>query len=582
MVGFQQPQPLNINIQIHLLLDVGIAGTQGLNLGVGQGGFINILRRPHRGFGGHDLTDKLLLGFYQLIQVAVEGVFGDIGVDIHLVVHISLTNDAALPLLQVTGSPGTIQMVQGPKPQLHIGAGTHLLCGTQKHPDLSGTNLAEQFLLLGFRIGGVDECDLFLRDTLGDQLFPNIIVDVLEVAHHSHAVLHLHIDDLGGGGQVAKHKLGSGGVHGFLPNPVDRIGTGVGLAGFAVTQHGAHQPLIQRQLSSVVGNQKHIILGGVDHLVSHPFCPFRQGSNHFLLLFRGFQNNTVEIGFGHRQLQHIRSLNICHFLEHGHQLRQVVEPCEAGLCPIAGTLRRKLDGSHGFTKGGCPGIKMQQSLAFQQVILQVPLEGVHFHHGIGDGGTSGKDNASAARDFVQIPALHVQVAGLLGFRLGDAAHIAHFGIGGEVFVVMGLVHEDAVNTQFFKGHKIVLAALVVQLLQLGLDLLAAALHLLDGEVFCPILLCLGDAGHDIVDLLLQNFPLPLHGHGNLLKLAVADDDGIVVAGGDASAEPLAVLGFKVLLGGHQNICGGVQLQKLRCPLLCQVVGHHEQGLLAQA
>jgi len=42
--------------------------------------------------------------------------------------------------------------------------------------------------------------------------------------------------------------------------------------------------------------------------------------------------------------------------------------------------------------------------------------------------------------------------------------------------------------------------------------------------------------------------LPLRADGNTLKLTVADDNGIIVAGGDTGAEFLAVVGFKVLLG----------------------------------
>ena len=91
-----------------------------------------------------------------------------------------------------------------------------------------------------------------------------------------------------------------------------------------------------------------------------------------------------------------------------------------------------------------------------------------------------------------------------------------------------------------------------------------------------------DAVQDLTPLLFQKIPLPLYAYRDLLKLAVADDDGVIVAGGDPAAEPLAVLGFKVLAGGYQNVGGGVELQILGRPLLCQMVGHHEQALLAQA
>lgn len=57
---------------------MGIAGAQRLDFRIAQGGFVNVLRRAHRGFAGHDLPNELLLGFHQLIQVAVEGVLRDI------------------------------------------------------------------------------------------------------------------------------------------------------------------------------------------------------------------------------------------------------------------------------------------------------------------------------------------------------------------------------------------------------------------------------------------------------------------------------------------------------------------------
>ena len=90
-----------------------------------------------------------------------------------------------------------------------------------------------------------------------------------------------------------------------------------------------------------------------------------------------------------------------------------------------------------------------------------------------------------------------------------------------------------------------------------------------------------DAVQDLTPLLFQEIPLALHTHRDFLKLAVSDNDGVIVAGGDPAAEPLAVLGFKVLPGRHQNIGRGVELQILRRPLLRQVVGHHEQAFLAQ-
>ena len=77
---------------------------------------------------------------------------------------------------------------------------------------------------------------------------------------------------------------------------------------------------------------------------------------------------------------------------------------------------------------------------------------------------------------------------------------------------------------------------------------------------------LGDAALDLVDLLLDDALLPLEGEGDLLKLAVPNDDRIVIPSGDAGAKLLAVGGLKVLLGRYQQFGAGVEVQKLLRPL----------------
>ena len=146
---------------------------------------------------------------------------------------------------------------------------------------------------------------------------------------------------------------------------------------------------------------------------------------------------------------------------------------------------------------------------------------------------------------------------------------------------MGLVHKNPVNTQLLEGDNIVLTALVIELFQSLLNAFSAALQLLHGKIVAVVALQLPNAVQNLLLLLLQNELLPLLGHGDLFKLTVADDDGIVVAGGDPGAEPFSVFGFKILFGGNQNIGGGVQLQIFGGPLLGQVIGHHKQAFLTQ-
>ena len=90
-----------------------------------------------------------------------------------------------------------------------------------------------------------------------------------------------------------------------------------------------------------------------------------------------------------------------------------------------------------------------------------------------------------------------------------------------------------------------------------------------------------DGGKRFINLLLNDTLLPLKGQRNALKLTVPDDDRIVVAGSDAGAEFFAVGSFKVLAPCDQQLGVWIEVQKLRCPLLCQMVGHYEQRFLAQ-
>ena len=69
MVRFQHLQSGDFDIQVHLLLDGGIAGTQSLDFRKGQRRFIHIFAGTNRGFGGHNLADEFLLVFHRLPEV---------------------------------------------------------------------------------------------------------------------------------------------------------------------------------------------------------------------------------------------------------------------------------------------------------------------------------------------------------------------------------------------------------------------------------------------------------------------------------------------------------------------------------
>ena len=101
IVGFQELQLGYLDLQIHLLLNGGIPGGQGLDFRIGQRRLVHILAGSGRTFTGHDLPDKSLLVLHRLPHIAVEGVLGHIPEDLHLRVVVALPQDAALPLLYV-------------------------------------------------------------------------------------------------------------------------------------------------------------------------------------------------------------------------------------------------------------------------------------------------------------------------------------------------------------------------------------------------------------------------------------------------------------------------------------------------
>ena len=92
--------------------------------------------------------------------------------------------------------------------------------------------------------------------------------------------------------------------------------------------------------------------------------------------------------------------------------------------------------------------------------------------------------------------------------MGYARHVAHFGKHRKILESVGFVHHQAVYAKLFKGHHIILAGLVVELIQLFLQLLAHTLHLLDGEILGSFLFQLCHLADHIVDLALQVFDLP--------------------------------------------------------------------------
>ena len=288
---------------------------------------------------------KFLLALHKLIQIGVEGALGDIAVNVHLRVFITLADDAPLPLLKVGRTPRAVEMVQGDELLLTVGAGAHALGAAQQDTHLTAPHLAEQVFLLYLALGVVDEGDLVFGNSQFQQFRANIIINA-ECA----VILRC--------AEVAKDHLRGALVSGAPPDLKHifrALGSfAVGVAG----EHGVDQPLIQRQLAAIVGNEQHIVHAAVHLTVADFLSALRQRRHDLFLVLRWFQGDVMVMRLRHGQLEHICRLNVRHIFEYAHQLRQVIKLGEARLGPVAGTLRGQLDGGDGLAVVGRPAIEV--------------------------------------------------------------------------------------------------------------------------------------------------------------------------------------------------------------------------------
>ena len=283
-----------------------------------------------------------------------------------------------------------------------------------------------------------------------------------------------------------------------------------------------------------------------------------------------------------RKVELVGCLDVGHFFEQCHQLRQVEElgkPCPR---TVAGALRSQLNRRRGFTEGGGPAVKMRQPFFLERVMLEIAHHGVKLSHGVADGRTRCEHHALAAGQLIDVAAFQQHIRGFLCIRCRESGHIAHLRIKKQVLEGVCLVHIEPVNAQLLKGDDIILSSGFQQFFQLGFQSLLRALHGFDGKTLRTAVLQFLNTLGDFLNLFPQQPLLPFHGNGDALKLTVPDDNGIVITGSNAGAELFAVFRLKVLFRCRQNVGGRVQPQKLRSPLLGQMIRNHKHRLVAKS
>ena len=110
----------------------------------------------------------------------------------------------------------------------------------------------------------------------------------------------------------------------------------------------------------------------------------------------------------------------------------------------------------------------------------------------------------------------------------------------------------------FKRNHIILTVCALQLFQFLFQRLAQLFQLLNREMLASLRFRFFDGLLNFIHLFLNQTLLSFCGQGYLFKLAVSDDNRIIVTGRNSRTEFFAISGFKIFFAGNQQLCIGVQ------------------------
>ena len=181
--------------------------------------------------------DELRLGLQCLPDVAIEGALGDVAINLHDRVRVTLTQDASLALLNVRGPPRPVQMMQGNEPLLHIRPRAHLLSAAEKDPHLARANLLEQGQLLGIALVILDECQFVAGNAARGELGSDVIVNREPTVF--------------GRGEIAEDQLRRTVGRCALPDLVNALHSEIHFAFLVVAGAVVHQPQVEGRLPAL-------------------------------------------------------------------------------------------------------------------------------------------------------------------------------------------------------------------------------------------------------------------------------------------------------------------------------------------
>ena len=487
-----------------------------------------------------------------------------------------MPQDPALALLHIRRPPRGVQVVQGRELLLDVHADTQLGRRPHDHADLSGVHPGVHGLALGVGVVVVNDRDLVRGNTLGDELpldllegvEPLVIRDLrldLPAPLVLDGVPQLVVRIFGAGGleEVREHDLREPEFLVVLPPLVNLADRPVELRSRVVRLGGVHQAKVEGRFACQARDDQG--LGRVFLLLlARQLVPCAVALDKVLhesrelvgpLEFDRLRPAALEVRPW--QVRHFGGDVVAPLLPNLHQLLHVAELGKPGIdLPLAH--RRHFQLGHRLSERGRELVEVRDSAGVEQVRADVPEHRPRLGKRVGDRRSREHDHVLAAGAVLHEPGLHVHTQPALAEPRVQSLDRVHRGHELQLLVLVGLVHEQSIHAQIVEVENVVPLA-VEQLLEGLLQLFDGPLHLLDGRVFLPLgpgsRLLLGDQG---VDLRLHERLDPVRVVGNAIELALRDDDGVVVARGDAAEQALAVLGLEVVLGRVQDARRGIE------------------------
>ena len=189
----QAAQPFDLGVDLGLLEDQRVAGRDRFELGEAEHVIADVLDLANVKPAAHHLVDEPGFALDRLPHVGVKRPFGDVAVDPDGRVLVALAQDPPVALGDVRRPPRNVDVVQGDRPRLDVGADAHLLRRADDHADLPGAAGREQPGLLDVVAGLVDVADPVGGNAAVDELVAQLVVGVPPLPS--------------GRGQVAEHDL---------------------------------------------------------------------------------------------------------------------------------------------------------------------------------------------------------------------------------------------------------------------------------------------------------------------------------------------------------------------------------------